>query len=315
MPAPLAKGIIITVSVLVAAGIAVYESPKVRRWINNYRRRLANTLYDMGDGIHPRDSSPQDISMVEEIGEQAEERRRRAREDIMRRASLIEILREKEPISTATSFETLVDKEGHLKQDHLTDIESSAAESTVAKSTALDPSLQTIPDGLTERRLRTQDELLRAIDRDRLHASSEIVSNHPSESLVDLTPTSEFPDTDAAASSLHRSRQHQLVQSEYFSVTSEGSSDHTDVASDFYYAHPDYTAGREHPHPLIDRPEIDLSSTSSIPGSLSHIQNITPDASSDGTLSDLGHPGDGIATPASWSEVGSIISSDDGHHL
>ena len=281
--------------------------------MNSSRRKIAIALYNLGDEIHPRDATPQDISMVEEVGEAAEERRRRVREEIMRRASLTAMSRERSTSATA-SFESLVDKDGRLKHDA-----SGDGDQAVAMSTALDTSDshgflrhngQADPDCLTERRLQAQAELLRAIDRDKIHSSltSEVSSNHPSESLVDLTPTSEFPGNDLVAHA-------DGSQSEFFSVASGGSSEnvaHPD--SQFFYAHPDPSITHSNTSPFASRHYEDLSSTSSIPGSLSHIRQGTTEYLSDGTLSDLGHPGAGMATPASWSEVGSVISGDDDHH-
>lgn len=63
-------GLVITVSALVAAGIAVYESPQFRQWVDNSRRKIAVALHNLGDEIQPRNAtSParQDISMTEEV--------------------------------------------------------------------------------------------------------------------------------------------------------------------------------------------------------------------------------------------------------
>lgn len=54
MPAPLAKGIIIAASVLVAAGIAIYENPQVRQWVDQSRRKIAVALHSLGDDVQPR---------------------------------------------------------------------------------------------------------------------------------------------------------------------------------------------------------------------------------------------------------------------
>lgn len=75
MPAPLAKGLIIAASVIVAAGIAVYESPQVRQWVEQYRRKIAIALHSLGDEIQPRRNS--------DSSEDWEERKRR-REEIVR---------------------------------------------------------------------------------------------------------------------------------------------------------------------------------------------------------------------------------------
>lgn len=309
-----------------AAGIAVYESPQFRRWVNQSRRKIATALYSLGDEIHPLDAVPQDISMTEEVGDAAAERRRKAREEIMQRKALMEARRRKQSSSTTVSFDSLVDKDGRLRADSVDDLEAS-----VAQSTALDLSdslptqrhvAQPESDALTEGRLQAQHELLEAMDRDRLHLTlPSVSSHHPSESLVDLTPTSEFPDTDLGASGQSvRSQRNPLVQSEYFSIPSQGSSNHSDVdASEYYYAHPNQPLPVQHDSHSISNPfdqsqERVVSTASSVAGSLGHVPRELNDASSDGTLSDWGHVTDGIATPASWSEIGSVVSSDDGHH-
>jgi hypothetical protein len=278
---------------------------------------VAVALYNLGDEIHPRDVSPQDISMTEEVGEAAEERRRKAREELMQRRAVLQA-RRKQSSSTMTSFDSLVDEEGRLRSETLDGLDP------MAHSTALDTGDskavlrhgQPGPDGLTEGRLQAQRELLDAMDRDRLHLTlpSETASHHPSESLVDLTPTSEFPETDAGASVHSIQSPHEpLAQSEYFSTASQGSSNHSEADfSEFYYAHPDPPA-QAPSNPFHHPADRDISSTSSVAGSLSHIRAAT-DASSDGTLSEWGHATDGIATPASWSEIGSEVSSDDDHH-
>ncbi|KAF2010464.1 hypothetical protein BU24DRAFT_427589 [Aaosphaeria arxii CBS 175.79] len=76
MPAPLAKGLIIAASVIVAAGIAIYESPQVRQWVDQYRRKIAVALHSLGDEIQPRRGS--------ESSQDYEERKKR-RDEIVRR--------------------------------------------------------------------------------------------------------------------------------------------------------------------------------------------------------------------------------------
>ncbi|KAF2194311.1 hypothetical protein K469DRAFT_195996 [Zopfia rhizophila CBS 207.26] len=76
MPAPLAKGLIIAASVLVAAGIAIYESPQVRQWVDQSRRKIAVALHTLGDEIQPRRPS--------ECSEDFEARKAR-REEIIKR--------------------------------------------------------------------------------------------------------------------------------------------------------------------------------------------------------------------------------------
>ncbi|KAJ4364557.1 hypothetical protein N0V83_009153 [Neocucurbitaria cava] len=80
MPAPLAKGIIIAASVLVAAGIAIYESPQVRQWVDQSRRKIAVALHSLGDEIQP-----QQRHWSESCHDYDSESRKRRRDDMVRR--------------------------------------------------------------------------------------------------------------------------------------------------------------------------------------------------------------------------------------
>lgn len=85
MPAPLAKGLIIAASVLVAAGIAIYESPQVRQWVDQSRRKIAVALHSLGDEIHPRRNS-ESSDDFELRKKRREELVRRNRNELIRRA-------------------------------------------------------------------------------------------------------------------------------------------------------------------------------------------------------------------------------------
>ncbi|EEA25730.1 hypothetical protein TMatcc_006038 [Talaromyces marneffei ATCC 18224] len=327
MPAPLAKGIIIGVSVLVAAGIAIYESPQFRQWVNQSRRKVAIALYNLGDEIHPREARSEDISMVEETGEAAKERRRKAREEIEQRREFNQARRHRSTRSSsaAVSFDALVDEDGRLKSEDGEEDDTRGiienGDHATAQSTALDTSNLTSlhkrggspgPEPLTNARLQAQHEMLEAMERDRLHLAlpSETSSQHPSESIIDLTPTSEFPDTNHETTS----NRGQIENSEYFSVANLSSSTHSSEIgqSEHFYTHPNqFSSSSNSSFPANPFVEHDVSTTSSIPGSLEHVHD---ELSSDGTLSEWGQPTDGILTPASWSEVGSVISSDDEHY-
>lgn len=297
-------GIIVTASVLVAAGVAVYQSPQFQQWVATSRRKIALALHNLGDDIQPDDLTlREDISMTEEIGQAAEERRRIARADIMKRGVLLESRRKasgsREPLD---SFDTLVDNDGKLrvsKDDHDTN--------PVGASTGLDTGSQPYRRGEAS-----------PMSRDFLHVDipSETTSNQPSESVVQLTPTSTVPGDvifDPFSDSPNRAQ----------SPASISASSHSEDNEHVYYAHPhsgsnmtqqqdlltdldDFALGNQFQHPV--------SSAPSTAGSFSHVGGF--DASSDGTLSDLGaHSEGGIATPASWSEVGSEISNEDaGNH-
>lgn len=75
------SGIIIAASVLVAAGLAIYENEQVRIWLDERRRNIALALYSIGDGISPAPSARE--SQVDPAD--AAEANRKRRHDIVRR--------------------------------------------------------------------------------------------------------------------------------------------------------------------------------------------------------------------------------------
>ncbi|KAK0391252.1 hypothetical protein NLU13_0753 [Sarocladium strictum] len=99
MPIPLAaKGAAVAVTVAVAAAIALYESPELRRYADDLRRRIAIAVNGVSDGFRPQQSRepvfnrPEDASgfLLSRRGEGAEpgveadeETRRRQREELM----------------------------------------------------------------------------------------------------------------------------------------------------------------------------------------------------------------------------------------
>lgn len=272
--------------------------------------------------------------MTEDPGEAAAERRSQAREELVRRREFMETRRRTQSSSsggsstTAVSFDSLVDREGRLRSDidEAVKTTTSAAQSTAVETADETEMVQrraavqsTPSEPLTEGRLQAQRELMEAMEQDRLRLAipvSEVSSHHPSESLVDLTPTSEFPDTDLGASAVSSARG-QMNQSEYFPAASlseaQNQTETQPQQSEYYYAHPTEPSvhSPEPSQPQDPFQDYNISTASSVPGSLSHVQD---EVSSDGTLSEWDHATDGVATPASWSEVGSVVSSDDGHH-
>lgn len=328
MPAPLAKGIVISVAVLIAAGFAVYENPQVRQWVQNSRRKISLALHNLGDDTDRERRQREDISMTEQVGEEAEERRRKAREDIMRRSTLLESRRKSRTARSAGSFDALVDKDGRL-------IKEDGGPSN-ARATGIDLQESGIihrrPDGdgssvaefnpVPDVDVEEQRQILEAIERSKLQLNmpSEASSTHPSESLIDLTPTSEFPgadfdfpdhtETDALS-------QNPLSESEFESAMSAGprTPQTEDGEPDFYYVHPNQaqnSTNAEEPPQHGDTIIHDVSSAPSIASSLGHMRRDSVTASSDGTMSDMEFVRD-VHTPASWSEVGSVISSNDGN--
>ncbi|RFN49763.1 hypothetical protein FIE12Z_5970, partial [Fusarium flagelliforme] len=91
----LASGAVVAVSVAVATAVAIFESPEVRRYADDVRRRIAMALHHMGEGIEPphrepRFNRPEDADgFLESRGgaengvDADEETRRRQREELL----------------------------------------------------------------------------------------------------------------------------------------------------------------------------------------------------------------------------------------
>jgi hypothetical protein len=82
---PFTSGLIIAASVIVAAGIAIYESPQVRQWADQTRRKIAVALHNLGDDIQPRRPS-ESSDDFEARKRRREELVRRNRNELIRRA-------------------------------------------------------------------------------------------------------------------------------------------------------------------------------------------------------------------------------------
>ncbi|OCK79008.1 hypothetical protein K432DRAFT_383435 [Lepidopterella palustris CBS 459.81] len=172
---PFQTGLIIAASVLVAAGIAIYESPQVRLWVDQSRRKIAVALHSLGDEIQPRQSS----SSSSDNGLREEEARGRRREDIIRRnrAELIRKAREegiavdldelarinregaelemgefnnRNTRNHTKSFDNLVGSDGMLRDNHPL-IKTEDETTTATTVTAMDSSVMDGDGGLRRR--------------------------------------------------------------------------------------------------------------------------------------------------------------------
>ncbi|KAF1850626.1 uncharacterized protein K460DRAFT_18519 [Cucurbitaria berberidis CBS 394.84] len=134
MPAPLAKGIIIAASVLVAAGIAIYESPQVRQWVDQSRRKIAVALHSLGDEIQPQRRSSEASDEFESRKQRREDLVRRNRNELIRRAreegiavdldelarigsENIDMAERRSRADRTKSFDTMVGNDGMLRKD------------------------------------------------------------------------------------------------------------------------------------------------------------------------------------------------------
>jgi hypothetical protein len=347
MMAP-AAGILITVSILVAASLAAYENPHVRAWIDRTRRKVAMGFHSLGDEIHPRRPQPlrssTDVSMAEEKGDAAEARRQQMRAEIMERSRILEAKSKRRRPSddsspSSPSFDTLVDDEGRLKQ-------ASDAQKALpfASTSAVEPTKQTgtlrsrhqipietdmhqsvdaniplrqLPGGSgngTDLRdpfeSRYEQEMRHTWNLPLPAKDAARPSSHASESLIDLTPTTEdFPDPDysiPSADALPRPG-----QSDYFSAAASRASSHTlsEAEPEFYYAHPSRPMDPIQPRRQVAQSEFDfsVSSAPSVAGSTDHVHASEAEISDDDLLSEP----DGVRTPGSaWTELGSTVSAD-----
>src|SRR5690349_7450715 len=266
-------GIIITVSVLIAAGLAAYENPQVRQWINRSRKRIAMALHSLGDDIHPRSTSPrEDPSMREEASELAEARRMQVRADILARGRILEERMKRRRSASdksdrGKSFDTIVDKDGMLRKDDIFERENNATTTAIephgSTSTFLSrqvrraseeeplsmdlPTLQQLeprPDVSPSQ----EDPFTNAFEQEMrstwnipvTERQSPTITSHGSMSLIDLTPMTDVAQDPEVSIPATINAPHTLERSEYFSVAGSLSSRSPSTSEpDFYYAHPD----------------------------------------------------------------------------
>ncbi|KAL2813687.1 hypothetical protein BJX63DRAFT_393703 [Aspergillus granulosus] len=316
MPTPVAKGIIIGVAALVAAGIAVYESPQFRRWVDNSRRKLATALHNLGDGVHPGEAGlplQHDISMMEEVGPAAEERRRIAREELQRRRSLLEERQKKRSNSSLGTFDTLVDKDGRLLD--ITDQAPSMAKTTAVDLGASQPVQRGKQPEISPAESTVLYEAEPVSERPGLQLSMPTPRSRASTlSHAEFTPVSEVSNS---MSGLIVSRESVDEQRPVSSLSS-----HT-VGSlpEVIYAHPESIANgttEDTWSPFSDLEGLrfaqDRPATPPTPSTADNFSHIAVDASSDGTLSDFEGSVGRAHTPASWSEIGSVSSEEYHQH-
>lgn len=345
-------GIIITVTVLVAASLAAYENPQVRAWIDRTRHKIAMGLHSLGDEIHPKERPRRpsnDASMHEEKGETAQARRQQAIADIMERGRIMEERRKRRKSSGSDkaktpTFDSLVDEHGDLRHD----IEANSA-TPVGSSSGVQPLAQT---GVLKQRngtsgledqsstlpplvdaspplreisprphddhdqggafeSRYEQEMREAWNLPLAGRRIEIPSSHASESLIELTPTTEgAPDPEFSVPSAEYLRR-PLAPSEYFSAAASNSthalsdhlSQHQFPSPRTYHYPPSAASTHSAAHSYMGGPPTPRTDDGT-----SNIHASEAEDSADDVLSEVE---DGIQTPAStWTEVDSTISGD-----
>jgi hypothetical protein len=320
MPAP-AVGIIITVTVLVAASLAAYENPQIRAWIDRQRHKISVGLHSLGDDTGPR-PRPQprrtstDVSMQEEKGDLAAQRRREAIADIMERGRILEEKKKQRKLSQhrqppSPTFDSLVDGNGILLKDvEAEQAQSSAIDAATGTSDIRQRNTGGSGDAPTEESKSSQRQAFESRYEQEMREAWNlpvsdrrivIPSSHASESLIELTPTSESaPDPDFSIPSADDMRR-SLHRSDYFSLPPSNS---THTLSDRGSQAASASSRRSNPF----QDEEPGATTPSISSSVSNIGTNDAAESEDDVVSELG---DGVRTPASaWTDLSSTVSGD-----
>ncbi|USP75515.1 hypothetical protein yc1106_02789 [Curvularia clavata] len=341
---PLTSGLIIAASVIVAAGIAIYESPQVRQWADQTRRKIAIALHNLGDDIQPRRPS-ESSDDFEDRKRRREELIRRNRNELIRRAreegiavdldelakigaETAEVAAKRSRADRSKSFDDMVGSDGTLKNKANTtgtdtakhDIRRRGAAGFAAGSAAaavlanpFDDDATLLDDNHHNETPSPEPSVSKEADTRESSATIEAdaVSIPPTGALVDLTPA---PETSSSPAPPQPDEADQAAQS-FYSFTSADS------------------------HPPVPRPEspIPLSTGTLTPRSdrsmtlasassprpdhdILSMQNDTDhdarseifseggftDAFSEGGFSEFeAESRTGIMTPSEWSHIGS----------
>lgn len=373
-------GIIVSISLLLAAGLAVYEhNPQIKHWVDESRRKIAFALHNLGDDLDPpssqRGNAFRDASTHEDDSAEAVERRHKARQDILERGRMMEERRRSQQARStkSKSFDDLVDEGGNLKTDVM-QATSTAAETHVeqpglrnrtheAQAAALgtmlanpftdeahleDCTAAAAPDRTTTQHSRSSSiatlpaspvrppkEPLDPSPFDyipqspppvppkeplsdqpaqfsrspfenpqpRLLIDTDDISNHPSEALIDLTPTTSASSIAADVSEPdHHTHPYNHSHSDFWSVH-EWAENNSSPAQ-FYTPPKSEVAVGEHDEDEDDSRSNsgDVTSNADTGERISRVES----ASDMSVMSEVG----GVSTPGSWTEVGSQVSED-----
>ncbi|KAK8051922.1 hypothetical protein PG993_003307 [Apiospora rasikravindrae] len=358
---------VIAASVVIAAGIAIYESPELRRMAEDVRRRIAIALHSLGDSISPQDrenlfNRPEDaegflrsrgIDVREgELGVDADdETRRRQREELMYWNAIAEEKREKQQFKeespstpkTKTSFDEF------LKQD------SSGDQGTFVFNTganvrgedadglrrrgdgpqSLNYSAYTNPfadeNGIDEH-IALENSLVDPEQDENdtdIYSVSHVARDEAQRSATLSAPTEHVPALIDAATPAQEPQasptvtlERELGQDEYMTAGPEDRDDaYSSIQAWAQTAHPSfYSPLPESPAGPLSEPELvsegipTPTDSNSLAGSGEDIAEDARSVDSHGRSRyyDVVSESEGMATPNSWSEVGSVVSENDG---
>jgi hypothetical protein len=368
----LASGAVVAVSVAVAAAMAMYENPELRRYADDLRRRIAVALHSLGDGINPpqrapRFNRPEDAEgflqsgrgVGAEPGVDADEAtRRRQREELLYWNSVL--LRKKEeetakqepaalpPAESSrpragtrgSSFDDFLRQDENAEQGayvfntgaDFRDAHSGLRHRPQAAVPVVSSSLYTNPfadehcisndeveDLSATRTLPKKEEhmsdIYSATTRELDDTQSRTLDGSPA--LIDL-PFSDVAAPQQQVSSPPPTLERQLADNEYMAA---GQEDRQDAyASIQAWAHDSsrnfYSPLPETPVAPVSEPEIvsdgQLTPTDSV-SIIGSGEDVGNDTRQQQRPFDVLSESEGMLTPASWSEVGSVVSETEGH--
>ncbi|PTB70781.1 hypothetical protein BBK36DRAFT_1155567 [Trichoderma citrinoviride] len=379
----LASGAVVAVSVAVATFIAIYESPELRQYADDVRRRIAMAFYSIGDGItpparEPRFNRPEDADgffesrrgLGAEPGVDADdETRRRQREELLYWNSVrLQQQQDKEKqqqpqnSSEAPPRPDKLPRRGSTFDDFLRPDDTAEQGAYVFNSGAdvrdfgglrrrgegargfMSPAYSNpfadehhldadeIQDAHIAHQLGPEPSEMSDIysattrdDHEERSATLEAISPSP---LVDVTPL-----PSAGSQSPPPTLERELAEDEFMSA---GQPDRQDVhatiqawaqesSRDFYSPTQDSSRDFYSPLPVtpvapmsepdvISEGELTPTDSVSLVGSGEDIANDAQisERDSNGRYMDVMSESEGMLTPASWSEVGSVISDNEG---
>ncbi|KAF6815441.1 hypothetical protein CSOJ01_03524 [Colletotrichum sojae] len=361
----LASAGVIAVSVAVAAAIAIYESPELRRYADDLRRRIAIALHSLGENIDPADrppmfNRPEDAQgFLEsrggaEVGVDADdETRRRQREELMYWNALRVAKMEKEKMeaeiaeskelpparSRGRSFDDFMRKdensekgafvfntganvrgedEGLVRRrpEGVRGLNSSLYANPFADEHQIDhDELPTAdePDQLSPGRDEALSDIYSATTRDADERPRDIAA------AIDPMPALVDAERDSFQSDRTSTLDRELGPDEYMTA---GQENHDEAyasiqawaqgssPSNFYSPLPMSPPAPMSEPELISDGEVTPTDSASVAGSGEDVANdaASSRAGDTGRYYDVLSESEGMITPASWSEVGSVIS-------
>lgn len=365
----LASGAVVAVSVAVAAAIAIYESPDVRRYTEDVRRRIAIALQSMQNGFNPalqqpRFNRPEDAEgFLQSRGVQDgdpgvdadEESRRRQREELLYWNS-VRLQSQQEKMDVQQGSDGAVDerrpgsiKRGTSFDDFLKPDESAERGAFIFNSgfdvqsdrdglrrrgnvsRAFNSALYTNPfadehhidndevEGMAHQPLAPgMDEIVSdiysATTRDPQDQDIQAAETVPA--LIDIESRT-TPVQSESSATLDRD----LADNEYMTAGQEDPrSAYASIQAwahessrDFYSPLPVTPAEPMSEPELISDGELTPTDSASLVGSGEDIANdaLSSRDSDHGRVYDVMSESEGIPTPSSWSEVGSVISENE----